>query len=75
MLTNAYLNKVQHLNYTIKSIAKNYVYRHKVLNVSISVTNLHKSLDIGMVTVLQLSSRAINSIIGSHALIYACAVG
>jgi len=59
------------------SIAKKDVYTHTVLNVSITITNLHTSLDIGMVTVLQLSLRAIdaNSIIGGHAQIHACAVG
>jgi len=38
----------------IKSIGKKmFIYTHTVLIVSITVTNLHKSLDIGMVTVLQ----------------------
>jgi len=50
---------------------------HTMLIVSITFTNLHKSLDIGMVTVLQLWSCAIddNSIIGGHAQIHACVTG
>jgi len=71
MLTDTFFNKVQHLNYNnfIKSTAKKNVYTHTVLNFSITVTYLHKSLYIGMVTVLQLSSRAIdnNYIISGHA--------
>jgi len=77
MLTNTYFNKVQHLNYKIKSIAVKDVYTRTVLNVSTTVVNLHSSLDINMVTVLQLSSCGIDdsSIIGGHVQIHACAVG
>jgi len=49
---------------------------HKELNVSIAVTYLHKSLGIGMVTVLQLWSSTIdeNSIICGHVPMHACAL-